>query len=282
MQVLTLTNNLSSRSFASSYIYIAPFCLTSSVLSTHLIFNLPFQQTLTTNTSAMASDKLVNGEKPHSVTIDVSTRQISPHGIHAYLTIQHLFEYPLLSQSFDFYQKQSLGARSLDLANNIYQRTSPYFATPASYIAPYASKLDGLGDSSLATVDKYVPAVKQTDFGTLHSYATAPFSYVFNTYHDEYTKTSRRDGEGIVSTGKAFISTELRIASESLQYVADFLGPKKDQASDKLQQLKGAGQEKAQQAKEQGLQAKDQAKEQGQQAKKQGLQKKDELANGTN
>lgn len=74
-----------------------------------------------------------------------------------------------------------MGAKSLDFANNIYQRTSPYFATPASYIAPYASKLDGLGDSSLATVDKYVPAAKQTDFGTLHSYATAPFSYVFNT-----------------------------------------------------------------------------------------------------
>ena len=87
----------------------------------------------------------------------------------------------------------------------------------------------------------------------------------------------------------ALISTELKIASDFFQTVADFLGPKyeeakkkspdyvkntldtaeqyKDMGKDKLEEYKKAGEEKAKEAQKVAQEKADQAKQEGQKAK---------------
>lgn len=61
------------------------FCLFISSNPTQFTLTTLLPQILTSNTFTMASDKLVNGEKPHSVTVDVGTKHVLSHGIQAYL-----------------------------------------------------------------------------------------------------------------------------------------------------------------------------------------------------
>lgn len=105
-------------------------------------------------------------------------------------------------------------------------------------IAPYVSAADDMGNQGLDTVDSKFPAIKKTELKTLRSHAMGvaalPFKlagdgrdYVFATYSDEYKKVG---GRGVVTTGKAMLSTELRIAHESYQKVMGVVGPKAEKA----------------------------------------------------
>lgn len=61
------------------------------------------------------------------------------------------------------------------------------------------------------------------------------YNYVFSTWDDEYQKTIRRNnrGPGLTSSVMAIVSTEMKIASDVLAAVADYLGPKKQEAKQK-------------------------------------------------
>jgi len=118
-------------------------------------------------------------------------------------------------------------------------------------IAPYVSAADNIGAQSLDSVDSHFPAIKNTELNTLkdHAFGVAqlPFAlagqgrdYVFATYDDEWSKVG---GGGLVKTGKAMLSTELRIAVEGYQKVAGVLGPK-------VEKVKKTGVEKGQQVKD--------------------------------
>lgn len=161
--------------------------------------------------------------------------------------------YPVVSDGIETFKTNPYGAKSIDLADATYSRFGkpflPYLRTPYSYAAPYVAKADSLADASLNTVDNHFPIVKQdsaTVFDTAKSYAFFPLSlagqgkdYLFSTWNDEYTKTAKQNnrGSGITTSVMALISTEMKVASDALQVVADFLGPKKEAAKSKGEQF---------------------------------------------
>jgi len=145
------------------------------------------------------------------------------------------------------YTSNPYGQKSVHLANDVYNQTVkpvlPYLDGPLSYVKPYAAKADEMGDASLSKVDETFPIVKEDSEkvkSTIFDYAFYPLrfageskDYVFKTYNDEYQKTG---GQGIITTAKAIVSTELKIASDVLHAFGDWLGPKKEQAKDYYQQ----------------------------------------------
>jgi len=159
------------------------------------------------------------------------------------------------------YQQNPLGAMSIDIFNSAYHNfAAPILRNlqgPYSIIAPYVQKADEIGNSTLETVDNQVPAIKKTDMETLKSrafdVAHFPFKvaseskdYVFSTYNDEYNKTG---GNGLITTGKAILSTELRITADAIHKVADMLGPRGKQMEEQFEHLAQMGAEKASQVK---------------------------------
>ena len=92
---------------------------------------------------------------------------------------------------------------------------------------------------------------------TVFDYAFYPFKlageskdYVFKTYDSEYKKCG---GDGYISGGKAMITTSLVVTSDSLAWLSGFLGQKKEQTKDIVQEKSGQAnsfvQEKSGQAK---------------------------------
>ena len=167
------------------------------------------------------------------------------------------------------YQKNSLGAKSINTAQSFYQTFAepivPYLQTPYSIVSPYLAKADSLGDSSLSTVDSHFPALKSTNMeklrGTAYDAANFPFklagdskTYVFRTYDDEYKKIG---GEGLPTTAKAFVSTQLRIVSDVFHAVGDYLEPKKEQLQAEYEKAKSTGADRIQKTKKAASDKKD-------------------------
>lgn len=110
---------------------------------------------------------------------------------------------------------------------------------------------------------------------------------------EEYKKTASHNnrGPGLTTSGLALLSTELRIASDVFQTIADFLGPKvqegrkgaaeyahaigekaqefKQNGEQKANDYSKVGQEKVNEAKQVGEEKKEQAKQEAQKAKAQ-------------
>lgn len=53
--------------------------------------------------------------------------------------------------------------------------------------------------------------------------------HVFDVYHSEYKKVG---GDGLVTSGKALVSTGLVVTTEALTWVGDFLKARKVQAKE--------------------------------------------------
>ncbi|KAK5072043.1 hypothetical protein LTR64_004179 [Lithohypha guttulata] len=206
----------------------------------------------------------VNGDMPHSAFLD------------------HATGYPMVSDSIQAFQNNPYGQKSIDITNftyaNFVKPTFPYLEKPASYIKPYAAKVDELGDSLLTKIDERVPILqKETEEvkSTVIDYVNWPrkvaheqVSYVYDTYNNEYKKCG---GDGVVAGSKALVSGSFVITSDWLSYFATLLQKRKEEAQDVAQQAMGVAQEKFQQAKgtaqEKTQQAKGTAQEKSQQAK---------------
>jgi len=164
----------------------------------------------------------VNGDKPSS----------------AFLS--HLISYPLIGDSITTFTQNPYGQKSIALVDSGYQTFAkpllPYLAKPYEYVAPWVVKIDGLGDATLSKVDEKFPTVKKPT-GELIDEAkgTAYFpirksvegrDYVVNTYNSEVKKVG---GEGVVTLGKAAVTTTLIISSDALTWLSNFLSAKKEQ-----------------------------------------------------
>lgn len=184
------------------------------------------------NGTSHNSTPMVNGEKPQSKVLS------------------HLQSYPVVHDSIEIYKTNPYGAKSLSLFNTTYQRfvapLHPYLQTPYSYLSPYLSRADELGDSGLSKVDSTFPIVKE-DTGklkeTVSGYALLPFvlagqgkEYVLGTWQDEYKKTQGKDG--VVKNVKALISTELKIGFDGYKMVSEYLGRGQEKASKKVDEVK--------------------------------------------
>lgn len=169
-------------------------------------------------------EPMTNGEKPSS------------------LFISHLTSYPVVSDGITTYKSNVYGAKSISLTLDAYNRffvpVEPYLKGPYSYIAPYLAKADSLGDQGLSKLDSSVPIVKE-ETATLKEKVTGvaffPFKlgaqgkeYVFKTFEEEKKKTG--ENKGVVPLAKALWSTEVKVAADTFQWIADFLSAKKEEA----------------------------------------------------
>jgi len=156
--------------------------------------------------------------------------------------INHLTSLPAVSEGIETFKSNPYGKKSLEVADNVYSRfgkpVEPYFETPYKYAQPYVQKADELADSGLSTVESHFPIVTKdtsTIIDTTRSYVFWPYNYVTGTYRDEYSKIAKHNdrGEGVVTGVMAIVSTELKIASDFFQTVANILGPKYEEGKKK-------------------------------------------------
>lgn len=163
--------------------------------------------------------------------------------------IHHLTTYPVVSDGIHQFESNPYGAKAIALTKDTYNKfgapLTPYLRTPYSYASPYVDRADSLADSGLGSIETHFPLVKkdtQTVLDTGKAYALFPlrladsgFNYVLRTWDDEYTKTVKRNGRGpgLLSSVLAIVSTELKISSDAMAVVADWLKPKQEQAKKK-------------------------------------------------
>lgn len=162
---------------------------------------------------------------------------------------QHLQTYPVVHDGLEFYKSNPYGAKSLTLLHNTYQSFiapfHPYLQTPYSYLSPYLSRADELGDTGLSKVDHRFPIVKEDTSKlrqTVSEYVGLPLQlagkgkeYVVGTWQDEYSKT--RGNEGVVKSVKALISTELKIGLDGYALLVEYLHKGKKETTKKVNEV---------------------------------------------
>ncbi|KAJ9649102.1 hypothetical protein H2201_007257 [Coniosporium apollinis] len=179
----------------------------------------------------MGDSPMTNGEKPSSQFLS------------------HLTSLPLVSDSIETYKSNPYGQKTLNLAHSTYDRFGapfvPYLKGPYSWVAPYVQKADSLADSGLTKAEQTFPIVKEDTEkvkGTILDYALFPVhvgmkgkDYIFSTYDDQYKKTG---GDGLVTSVKAAISTEMKVAIDAYSFIMSYLGKGKETAQKKAQEKK--------------------------------------------
>ncbi|KAF2640087.1 hypothetical protein P280DRAFT_469797 [Massarina eburnea CBS 473.64] len=188
--------------------------------------------TLTNGEMSNNSTALTNGEKPHSKVLS------------------HLSSYPVLNDTYSAYKSHPYGQKSLSLFHESYSRfiapLHPYLQTPYSYLSPYLSRADELGDNGLSKVDTRFPIVKEDTNKlkeTVLNYVGVPLQlagqgkeYVLGTWNDEYQKTGGQDG--VVKNVKALVSTELKIGIDGYHLALQYLQRGQQDASKKVDEVK--------------------------------------------
>ncbi|KAM0297899.1 hypothetical protein HYE67_003391 [Fusarium culmorum] len=167
----------------------------------------------------------------HQVNGDVSPAQYSAF-------IQHLLNYPVISDGVHTFKSNELGQRSIRLSDAAYQTFAapvvPYFSRGYQYVSPYVQKVDNLGDKTLDRIDQKFPAVKKpTDELYQDTRALIMFplqkglegkDHVFQVYNSEIKKVEQG---GLVAHGKAAVTTVLVVSNETLSWLSSFLHQKK-------------------------------------------------------
>lgn len=206
--------------------------------------------------TANMGEPSINGDMPSSQFLSVS------HTIHpavschtllhlgTNLFLQHLNSYPVVHDSVSTFKNNPYGAKGIDLTNATYTKfvrpTLPFFKGPYSWVAPYVSKADELGDKSLSKIEEKVPIVKSETKEiqqTAKDVALWPLNtlgkskeYVLTTYSEEYKKCG---GDGLIAGSKAAITSSLVVSADILSWVSSLLKAKKDEARDTVKEKTG-------------------------------------------
>ncbi|EQL01955.1 hypothetical protein G6O67_005938 [Ophiocordyceps sinensis] len=165
--------------------------------------------------------------------------------------IQHLLNYPLISDGIHTFKSNEYGQRSIKLGDSAYQTFArpvmPWFAKPYQFISPYVQTADCIGDKTLDRFDEHFPVVRKPTselYRDTRSLILLPLNkgiegrdHVFQVYAAEVKKTEQ---QGIVAQGMAAVSTALVVSNETLCWLGSLLSAKKDEATkainDKVQQ----------------------------------------------
>lgn len=152
--------------------------------------------------------------------------------------IQHLLKYPVINDGVTTFKENPYGQKSLQLSDSAYKTFAkpvlPYFSRPYQYVSPYVKKADSIGDETLSKIDEKFPVVTKPT-GELYSNAKGLIlmpvrkgfegkDHFVKTYTDEYKKDEK---PGIMTYGKALVSTAFIIGHETLSWVGGFLSSKK-------------------------------------------------------
>jgi hypothetical protein len=155
--------------------------------------------------------------------------------------LQHLMRYPVIHDGVSTFKENPYGQKSLQLGDSAYKTFAkpvvPYFARPYEYVSPYVKKADSIGDQTLAKIEEKFPVVKKL-IGELYTEAKGlvffPLrkglegkDHVVKTYSDECTKSGEA---GIVTYGKALVTTAFILGNETVSWVSGFLSAKKQEA----------------------------------------------------
>jgi len=157
--------------------------------------------------------------------------------------LSHLTSYPIISDSISTFKSNPYGQKSISLADSGYNTFAvpilPYLTTPYQYVSPYVAKADSLGDSSLSSLDAKFPVVKKPTnelYDNGKGFVFFPITkanegkeYVFKTYDSEVKKVG---GSGVITYGKAAVTTGLIVSSDALSWLSHYLSAKKEQAKD--------------------------------------------------
>lgn len=146
------------------------------------------------------------------------------------------------------FKSNPYGQKSLQLGDSAYKTFAapvlPYLSKPYQYVEPYVKKADDLGDKALAKVDERWPVVKKPT-GELYSDAKGlvffPYNkafegrnHVLDVYTREHKNLGGENGSGLLLTGKAAFTTALVISVETVKFIGDFLGQKREQAHQRV------------------------------------------------
>lgn len=167
----------------------------------------------------------VNGERPSSQFLE------------------HLTSYPVVSDSISTFKSNPYGKKSIILADQGYKSFIapflPYAQLPYDFVKPYVAKADSLAEGGLTKVEHTFPIVKedtQKIKSSVLELALFPFraagtskDYVYNTYSGEYQKCG---GDGLISGGKALITTSLVVTSDTFSFLSSLWGQKKQQTKE--------------------------------------------------
>jgi len=155
--------------------------------------------------------------------------------------LSHLHSYPVVHDTVQTIKSTQLGASTLNLASNTYRSIiapfHPYLQRPYSVAHPYLTRADELGDTGLSKLETYVPVVKE-DTSVLKGYAFAPYNYVSETWAEQYQRTSHSNG--LVKTGLAVVSTELKMVQDACQVFLEYWNSSKGgkKVNEKVEQIK--------------------------------------------
>lgn len=164
--------------------------------------------------------------------------------------MQHIQSYPVVADSISTFKSNPYGQKSINLADNTYKSLVapfvPYAQRPYSLVKPYVTKADDIADTGLTKVDANFPIVKEDSqkvYGTVLDFAFMPLrlagdskNYVLDTYSKEYKKCG---GAGLVSGGKAMITTSLVVTSDGLAWLGSFVATKKQQTKEVAKEKTG-------------------------------------------
>ncbi|KAG5960023.1 hypothetical protein E4U13_005974 [Claviceps humidiphila] len=156
--------------------------------------------------------------------------------------LKHLLNYPVISDSIDTVKSNELAQRSIKLGDSAYQTIAssvlPWLSKPYGYVSPYVARADSLGDKTLDRIDERFPIMKKPTsdlYKDTRSLILLPFNkglegrdHVLDVYASEVKKTEQK---GLVSQGKAAVSTAVVVSTETLGWLSSFLAAKKAEAT---------------------------------------------------
>lgn len=150
----------------------------------------------------------------------------------------------MVHDGVETFKANPYGQKSLQLGDSAYKTFAapvvPYLSRPYQFVEPYVKKADELGDKALGKVDETFPVVKKPT-GELYSDAKGivlfPYNkafegkdHVLKVYSDEHKKVGGENGSGLILTGKAAVATALILTGDTIKFIGDFLGQKREQA----------------------------------------------------
>jgi hypothetical protein len=138
------------------------------------------------------------------------------------------------------FKSNPYGQKSIELGDSAYrtfaQPVLPYLSKPYQYVSPYVKKVDDLGEKALSKVDEKLPVVKKPTQELVNDAKTIVYfpirvgqtgkEHVFSTYEQEYKKVG---GDGLLTYGKALLTTALILTTEFYTTASNFLGNKKNE-----------------------------------------------------
>lgn len=162
-------------------------------------------------------------------------------------TAQHLSSYPFVSQSVSHVRKNPYTAKSFAIADEVHANyAKPVINSPyLKRFGPYLAKVDSLGNEGLKQVDSRFPYLRE-DPETLMGYISTPLrvaedrkKHLLDVYSSQCTR-SGGEGAGYTARGKALFTTGLKVTSEGLEWLSDYLVPEPLQTGQNGQAVAGA------------------------------------------